>query len=104
MLECTDCEYEVHVGSFSGPTRATRDEPGDGGEIELAPFADVFRGQHKVGVVPVEVALLDLASATGTSVAEARSRVEDELLETCLRDAADDFDDRDADAFGDEDR
>ena len=87
-------EYEIGVRSFSGPTRATRWDPGDGGEVELSPFVTVSVDGEDVGVTTLDVALLAYAAEKGWTLDKAIREVEDQALEAAIEEAADRWEDQ----------
>lgn len=79
---CTDeREYDVSLASWVSPTRSSWHSPGDGGEVELEPFVEVFYLQSAGGgnftdVVTLETCILDYAVYSGRTVEYVRSYFE----------------------------
>jgi hypothetical protein len=79
-FEIADVEYEVEVDSYTHGSPATYDDPGDGGEIELALFVD-----YKVGdeweTIPWGLFVLTFAPDRGVPLDKADAIIYDEAIE-----------------------
>lgn len=94
-------EYEIEVTHFQPPTKATRDDPGDGGEIELGDTVKVwYPGDGtRLAEVRERIPLIEFvetyARHHGITELEADRQIRDTCFEDVLQQYADDFDDRD---------
>lgn len=87
-FEIGDLEYSIEVESYSPPTPDTRDEPGDGGECELASFVTISVNGVDVGNTTYNVFVMDAAGYWGVqshpmTKDEAERRIYDQAMEKC---------------------
>lgn len=90
--EIGEHEYEVTATGFVPPTPATRDEPGDGGEVYPSPVVQVLKDGKYVSTVTLETLLLLLALEHGQTITVVTRQLEDKLHEACLEHYCDSFD------------
>lgn len=88
-----DREYVVEHADWTPPTRATRDDPGDGGEVWPARVVEVTLESGFDDVVTYDTFVRELAADRGWSTLRAESHVEDRLIEYLCESSADEPDD-----------
>lgn len=75
-----DEEYELTVVSYSPPTADTRDEPGDGGEIDFSPTVSRLMCGRKAEEVPFDEFIGRVATHQGITHERAESFVRDRVM------------------------
>lgn len=88
-----DRYYTVPVTGFSPPTRATRRDPGDPGEVELGRVVGVELEDGTEKTVPFDEFLRDYAAVKGLSLRDAERDIEDKAMEAVLEELADGYGD-----------
>lgn len=89
-------EYEVAYAHFHTATPARGWDPGDGGEIELAPFVTVTGADSGPEVITLDTFMLMYTADTGKTLAEAERMVTDKLYEAACDE---DYDSRDGEEW-----
>lgn len=94
-IEIEDDEYELTVSSHSPPSRGSRDEPPDGGEVDFSPV--VWRrtqvGSQRDEEVTFEEFVSRYAGYLGVSIERADRRARDDAMVELGERAADAWED-----------
>jgi hypothetical protein len=88
-----DEEYEVRVDSYTPPTATTRDDPGDGGEVDLSPVVHRLVHGRKVEEITLEEFLERYSTHEGIDRALADQVVQDLAMIKAAGDLIDAMDD-----------
>ncbi len=79
-----DYDYVVSALDFYGGERPSRDSPGEGPEVDLAPFVTVWHGRDHWSALPVDVFILYYAADRGISLSKAEDAIKDKLIEAII--------------------
>lgn len=86
-------EYELSVSSYRAPTPDTRDEPGDGGEVDFEPVVNRRVGGRKVEEIPFDEFLERYGAHQGIDREVADQAVRDQAMISIAEELIERFED-----------
>ena len=89
-IELGDFEYQPHVAKYYPASPQTRDDPGDGSEVDISNIVTLHNGPHEIGHTTWGILVLEYAYRNRLALDKAEQALYEMVLQAA-DEAADDY-------------